>query len=86
MIQQNYGFCRGCGKQIIWTRTAAGKAMPCDPQLVSFTPGGGPETFITPYGKTERGRRSQEGQQGYVPHWVTCPHWKQFKKARSVRA
>lgn len=86
MNNQFMGFCRGCGKQIIFTRTTAGKPMPCDPGLVTFTPGGGPETFITPVGKTERGKRSPEGQQGYVPHWVTCPHWKQFKKARSVRA
>lgn len=61
MIQQNYSFCRGCGAQIIWTRTPAGKNMPCDPEVILFTPGGGPETFVTPEGKVERGQRSKPG-------------------------
>ena len=80
MIQQHYSFCRGCGAQIIWTRTPAGKNMPCDPYVITFTPGGGPETFVTPEGKVERGKRSKEGQIGYISHWATCPQSKRFKK------
>jgi hypothetical protein len=80
MIQQNFGICRGCGAQILWTRTAAGKSMPCDPEVIFFTPGGGPETFVTPEGKTERGKRSKEGQIGYISHFATCPQSKRFQK------
>lgn len=80
MYDQNFGSCRGCGKQIIWTRTPAGRNMPCDPELITFTAGKGNETFITPDGQTKRGARSEEGEQGYIPHWATCPNWKQFKR------
>lgn len=79
MYEQNFGFCRGCGRQIIWTRTPAGKNMPCDPELLTFSPGG-PETFITPAGATVRGTRAQAGERGYIPHWATCPDWNRFKK------
>lgn len=30
------GRCRGCGAEIEWVKTAAGKSMPCDPQLVPY--------------------------------------------------
>lgn len=26
--------CKGCGFQIVWVKTKAGKNMPCDPELV----------------------------------------------------
>lgn len=80
MIQQNYGFCKGCGAQILWIRTAAGKSMPCDPKVIFFTPGGGPETFVTSEGKTERGKRSRDGQIGYISHFATCPQSQRFKQ------
>ncbi len=80
MYDQNFGFCRGCKKQIIWTRTPAGRNMPCDPGMITFTAGAGSETFITPDGQTKHGKRSEEGERGYIPHWATCPNWKQFKK------
>ncbi|MBQ8135864.1 MAG: hypothetical protein IJ174_00320 [Clostridia bacterium] len=81
MYDQNFGTCRGCGKQIIWTRTPAGKNMPCDPCLITFTEDAkGPETFILPDGQTKRGRQAENGERGYIPHWATCPNWKQFKR------
>lgn len=95
MYDQNFGFCRGCGKQILWTRTAAEKSMPCDPQLKAFIPDSGPEIFITPEGETRRGRACEtlpetelvpggrtgpEKLRGYTPHWATCPDWKRFKR------
>lgn len=79
MYKQSYGTCRGCGKQILWTRTPAGKKMPCDPEVIFFTHGG-KETFVTPEGAVTRGERGKEGQIGYVPHWATCSEWKRFKK------
>ena len=46
--------CQGCGQEIKWIRTAAGKSMPVDEGIVHFTPAGGPMTFITADGKTVR--------------------------------
>ena len=61
-----------------WCTRRYGWNVPAE--QVTFTPGGGPETFITPVGKTERGKRSPEGQQGYIPHWVTCPQADRFRR------
>ena len=65
--------CKACGVEIRWIETAAGKKMPCNPEPVWFTPGGGPKTFVTPRGKVERGRRRKDGIVGYISHFATCP-------------
>ena len=38
----NKATCRGCGAPIVWIKTPAGKAMPCDPAPVYYkaAPGG----------------------------------------------
>ena len=38
----NRATCRGCGAPIVWIKTPAGKAMPCDPAPVYYkaAPGG----------------------------------------------
>ena len=28
--------CRGCGAEIVWVKTTAGKSMPCNPGAVPF--------------------------------------------------
>lgn len=38
--------CRGCKADIIWVKTKAGKAMPCDPKKV---------TIVTEEGETVQG-------------------------------
>lgn len=35
----NKATCRGCGAPIVWIKTPAGKAMPCDPAPVYYRPG-----------------------------------------------
>ena len=95
MYDQRYGICRGCGAQIIWTRMASGKTMPCDPHLQFFIPDIGKETFVTPDGDMKHGRSFRNlseiaaelanGEQvktlrGYTPHWATCPKRDDFKK------
>ena len=47
--------CRGCGKQIIWMRTAEGKAMPCDPEVHKVYAGGKKESFLSLNGHMVRG-------------------------------
>lgn len=32
----NKATCRGCGAPIVWIKTPAGKAMPCDPAPVYY--------------------------------------------------
>lgn len=77
--------CRGCGKQIVWTRMQSGKAMPCDPEIIRIIPDvtgelQAKETFITPDGLTVKAVREPDSRIiGYVPHWATCPQMNQFK-------
>lgn len=82
-MSQSFGTCRGCGKQILWTKTAAGRNMPCDPTVIWFTPEGGPETFVTPEGRVLRGRRDRRGEMmGYISHFATCPAAKRFRREK----
>ncbi len=78
---QYFGICKGCKKQILWTRTRKGKSMPVNPELIRFTPAGGPETFVTPDGDIVRGKRDSSSMRyGYISHFGTCPEAKRFKK------
>lgn len=72
--------CRSCGAEIIWIKMGSGKRMPCDKDPVTFTRGGGPESFVTPEGKVERGKRSKEGLTGYISHFATCPNANQHRR------
>lgn len=78
--------CKGCGRPIEWVRTANGKMMPVDPQLVGIRLlDGGSEMLITIDGETVRGRRCDPDADhlynvGYVPHWPTCPARDHFKR------
>ena len=41
--------CRGCGAEIVWVKTEAGKSMPCDPGAVPFwARPGAPGKVVTP--------------------------------------
>ena len=42
--------CKGCGRQIDWIRTAAGKLMPIDPEPVFVIEGDGKDLFFTDEG------------------------------------
>ena len=76
--------CKGCGAEIIWKKTSAGKSIPCDMPPVNFTPGGGPETFVTEAGKVERGKRDKGGEKrGYVSHFATCPCAGKFRRGKN---
>ena len=79
-MDSNVSKCRACGARILWIRTAKGKAMPCDPDRVRFRPAGGPETFVMPDGKVQRGKRGASGGAvGYVSHFATCPRADRFR-------
>jgi hypothetical protein len=58
--------CKGCGRQIDWIRTAAGKSMPIDPEPVFVIEGDGKDLFFTDEGDTLKGRAAR-------PDEVTTP-------------
>ena len=44
----SFGNCRNCGDRILWIRTAAGKNMPVNPELISYRAvSGGKERIVT---------------------------------------
>ena len=80
-MDSNFGTCRACGYRIRWIKTKNGKSMPCNAQAVRFTPGGGPDTFVTKEGKVERGKRDKAGSAvGYISHFATCKQADRFRK------
>ncbi len=85
--------CKGCGRQIDWIRTAAGKLMPIDPEPVFVIEGDGKDLFFTDEGGTLKGREARpdevatreaklEAAVGFVPHWKTCPIAADFRRRR----
>lgn len=45
--------CRGCGAEIVWVKTTAGKSMPCNPGAVPFwARPGAPGKVVTLLGKS----------------------------------
>ena len=71
--------CKGCGADIEWIPTAAGKSMPVDPLLIKVTDDThGKLNLVMSNGNTVS--RASIGTQGYVSHWATCSKAKDFKK------
>jgi len=69
--------CRSCGAEIVWVRTAAGKAMPCDAALKPYirsTMGG--DRIVLKSGEVLEGMWAyavEPDGYGYAPHWASCP-------------
>ena len=78
--------CRGCGAQIEWIKTTAGKSMPVDPEPVFVVTGEGKYHFVTDAGEVITGRKARPDEGGtsqevaFVPHWATCPAAHQFRR------
>ena len=77
--------CRGCGKEIAFIKTKAGKSMPVDADPVYFIPAGGPNTYVMIDGSVQRGREPQQTEQAssmieYRSHFATCPAADSFRK------
>lgn len=77
--------CRGCGREILWTKTDNGKNMPVDPEPA----GNGTFALLRVAGEL-RARHYKVAMQHvsevdgppdlYVSHWATCPQAKDFRK------
>ena len=80
----NRATCRGCGAPIVWIKTPAGKAMPCDPAPVYYKAApGGKDKIVTTRGEAvscEIVPGAEAADAGYRPHWATCPQAGQFKR------
>ena len=85
----NKATCRGCGAPIVWIKTPAGKAMPCDPAPVYYKAApGGKDKIVTTRGEVvscEIVPGAETTDAGYRPHWATCPQAGQFKKGGTAR-
>lgn len=79
--------CKGCGQEIIWIMSPAGKVIPCDPIAVPY--------WKRPKAKGKIVTRNGEviscelyGDPetvtgiGYIPHWATCPAAGQFRRKK----
>lgn len=75
--------CKSCGAEIIWIKMASGKAMPCNPQKISYrnTFDRGGLTLITTDGKIAIGTPDPGSDSyGYESHFATCPAAANFRK------
>ena len=85
----NKATCRGCGAPIVWIKTPAGKAMPCDPAPVYYKAApGGKDKIVTTRGEVVSCEIVPGGEAtdaGYRPHWATCPQAGQFKRGGTAR-
>lgn len=79
--------CKGCGRDIIWIKTGAGKSMPLDPEPVMYWEKSKAKgKVVTPNGEllscVFEGDPEKATGIGYVSHWATCPSAGDFKKNR----
>ena len=56
MSNGKFGRCAGCGAQVIWIRTKAGKNMPCNTLLVDYKADGGKDKIVLQSGEVVPGR------------------------------
>ena len=79
--------CKGCGAEILWIQSAktVGKMIPCDPEPVPYRRSGtGTRRIVTPGGSVLACEYLEDAQDadsyGYIPHWSTCPRWREFHR------
>lgn len=63
--------CKGCGAEILWGKTVAGKNMPLDKK---------PVVMWVFTGTRHMGGELIEAVNVYQPHWANCPKSSEFKK------
>lgn len=80
--------CRGCGAQIEWIKTTAGRNMPVDLEPVFVIEGEGCDCFVLDDGAVIVGRIARPEEErtelpvAFVPHWKTCPNAGDFRRSR----
>ena len=86
-MNNQFGVCRNCGRQILWIRTTAGKSMPVDPEIISYRRPGlgrkGTERIVTQTGEVvcaDKVDSSLAEGNGYISHFATCPGYGRMRK------
>ena len=79
------GKCHGCGAEVLWIETPAGKNMPCNPKPVPYwVRPKAPGKIVTQHGQVISCDLEGDSQTitglGYIAHWATCPAAKKFKR------
>ena len=82
--------CRGCGAEIIFIKSQAGKTVPCDPEPVYVRQEPHGYTYLTKDGRTIFGTIAGDADddpdanllEAYVSHFATCPVGGKFRKPR----
>lgn len=79
--------CKGCGAEIMFIKTVAGKTIPVNPEEVAYEQkAGGSLKIVTPNGEVLLAERPADPQKatgiGYISHWSTCTTPEAFRKSR----
>lgn len=79
------GRCRGCGAEILWITTKAGKAMTCNPVPVMYWEKSKAKgKVVTQNGLTLscnfEGNPDDATGLGYISHFSTCPKATEFRR------
>ena len=89
MAELTKALCKIKRAQVVWIKTPAGKAMPCDPAPVYYKAApGGKDKIVTTRGEVVSCEIVPGGEAtdaGYRPHWATCPQAGQFKRGGRAR-
>ena len=84
-------FCRKCGKPIDFIKTANGKFMPVEPNIVRvYESPDGSMTVLKKNGKTVKAIPAHATDPmsiaAYVPHWTRCTGAEEIKKEQKAEA
>ena len=76
--------CKACGAPLVFIKTINGKNMPCDAEPVRFNYKLKEDTrVVTKNGEILPAAITPDGkEEGYIPHWATCPEADKFRKGR----
>lgn len=79
--------CRGCGANIVFIKSVAGKTIPCNAEEIAYVQkADGDLKIVTPNGEVLSGSVPDDPQKatgiGYISHFATCPAADSFRKAR----
>lgn len=79
--------CKGCGQEIIWIMSPAGKVIPCDPEpVIYWQKPKAKGKVVTKNGMVIscdfEGDMAKSTGIGYVPHWATCPKAEMFRRKK----
>lgn len=77
--------CKGCGAEIIWIMSPAGKVIPCDPIEVPYWQRSKAKgKIVTRNGEVISCELYGDPETvtgiGYIPHWATCPKAGEFRR------